>query len=434
MGAPNYFPATLVLLIVNSALTGQLLGVESKTYWGDIQVLQELKNGMDPKSITPGSCLSSWDFSVDPCDNLFSDRFTCGFRCDLVDSGGASRVTELGLDQAGYSGSLASVSWNLPYLQTLDLSGNNFYGQIPDSLSNLTRLSRLGMSRNWFSGEIPSSIGSLANLEELSLDYNNLQGTIPASFSGLVGLKRLEIQSNKLAGEFPELGSLKSLYYLDASDNAISGKLPATLPTSLVQISMRNNSLEGTLLPETFKTLSYLQVLDLTHNKLSGSLPSLLFNHPSLQQLTLCYNYFTSVQSPVPALSPAIVQSELIAADLSNNLLGGFLPAFMALMPKLSALSLENNKFTGMIPTQYAIKAVLPESGLLPFARLLLGGNYLFGPIPGPLMELKPGSADVRLTGNCLYLCPVTFFFCQGGDQKTFLQCKSFSPLIPYND
>ncbi|CAN0919080.1 hypothetical protein LINGRAHAP2_LOCUS31248 [Linum grandiflorum] len=97
-------------------------------------------------------------------------------------------------------------------------------------------------------------------------------------------------------------------------------------------------------------------------------------------------------------------------------------------MPKLSALSLENNKFTGVIPTQYAVKAVLPYAGVSPFARLLLGGNYLFGPIPGPLMGLQPGSSNVSLHDNCLYRCPTVLFFCQGGDQKSVTECRNFQP------
>lgn len=426
MGALKSASCSLVLLIT---VTGLLVEAESKTFWGDIEVLKEVKNAVDRNSVNPGSCLSSWDFTVDPCDNLFSESFTCGFRCDIVVSE-SSRVTELSLDQAGYSGSLASISWNLPYLQTLDLSNNFFYGQIPESVSNLTQLSRLGLSINMFSGEIPTSIGSLSRLEELYLDNNNLQGSIPASFNGLVSLKRLEIQANKLAGEFPELGSLENLSLLDASENAISGNVPLTLPASLVQISMRNNSLQGKLDPRSFKNLALLQVLDLSHNNLSDSVPLPLFTHPSIQQLTLSFNSFTSVQSP-PFPSTTVLKSEVIAIDLSNNELRGFLPYFMALMPKLSALSLENNKFSGMIPTQFAIKTVLPGSGLSPFGRLFLGGNYLYGPIPGPLMELQPGFADVRLNDNCLYRCPLSFFFCQGGDQKSHVECKSFSPFIP---
>ncbi|KAG5241177.1 LRR receptor serine/threonine-protein kinase [Salix suchowensis] len=384
MGALKFPSFALVLLVT---VTRLLVGAESKTFWGDIEVLKEVRT-------------RSWDFTVDPCDNLFSESFTCGFRCDIVVSE-SSRVTELSLDQAGYSGSLTSISWNLPYLQTLDLSNNFFYGQIPESVSNLTQLSRLGLSRNMFSGEIPTSIGSLSSLEELYLDNNNLQGNIPASFNGLVSLKRLEVQSNKLDGEFPVLGSLKNLSFLDASENAVSGNVPLTLPESLVQISMRNNSLQGKLHPQSFKNLAFLQVLDLSHNNLSGSVPLPLFTHPSLQQLTLSFNSFT------------------------------FPASFMALMPKLSALSLENNKFSGMIPIQFAIKTVLPGSRLSPFVRLLLGGNYLYGPIPDRLMELQPGFADVRLNDNCLYRCPVSFFFCRGGDQKSHVECKSFNPLIP---
>ncbi|CAB4318128.1 unnamed protein product [Prunus armeniaca] len=422
----NLSPSSSSLAVLLITLTTlQLLGAESKTFWGDIEALKELKNALDPTSVSPGSCISSWDFKLDPCDNLFSDRFTCGFRCDLVDSA-TSRVTELSLDQAGYSGSLSSISWNLPYLQTLDLSNNFFFGSIPDSLSNLTRLTRLGLSGNSFSGSIPASIGSLSNLEELYLDSNSLHGAIPPSLNRLASLKRLELQGNQLSGEFPELGSLQNLFYLDASNNAISGQIPLTLPSSLLQISVRNNSLQGTV-PENIKHLGFLQVLDLSHNQLGGFVPSYLFEHPSLQQLTLSFNQFSSVQPPMSLGT----QSEMIALDLSNNQLKGPLPSFLPMMPKLSALTLENNKFMGMIPTQYAFKVAVPGSGVSAFERLLLGGNYLFGPIPGPLLGLKPGSANVGLADNCLYRCPRVFFFCQGGDQKSLSECRSFGPIIP---
>jgi hypothetical protein len=424
MGFPKFSLSSTVLLIM---VTGLSLRAESKTYWGDIEVLKEMKNGLDPGSVSPGSCVSSWDFAVDPCDNLFSERFTCGFRCDLVVSG-TSRVTEISLDQAGYTGSLPSTSWSLPYLETLDLSNNFFSGSIPDSLANLTQLRRLGLSRNSLSGQIPTSIGSLSELEELYLDNNNLQGTIPAGLNNLVSLKRLELQSNRLTGEFPGLGSLKNLYFLDASDNAISGNIPTSFPSSLVQISMRNNGFEGKMIADSFRNLGYLQVLDLSHNRLSGSVPAFLFDAlPSLQQLVLSFNHFSSLKSP----SSLATQSELISVDLSNNELRGLLPSFMALMPRLSALSFENNKLTGMIPTMYALKAVVPGPGISPLVRLLLGGNYLFGPIPDRLIGLEPGSVNVRLVDNCFYRCPAIFFFCQGGEQKSLTECKSFAPAIP---
>lgn len=402
------------------------LHAHSKTYWKDVSALKQLKDSVDPKSVTPGSCLSSWDFGVDPCDNLFGDKFICGLRCDVILPSG-SRVTELALDQAGYSGSLASVSWELPYLQKLDLSGNYFTGGIPDSFSYLTRLQQLSVSGNSFSGSVPDSLGALSSLEELYLDNNNLEGTIPSSLNGLSNLKRLEIQGNNFAGPFPELGQLGNVYFLDASNNAISGELPATFPASLVELSMRNNSIEGSL-PASLSNLPDLQVLDLSHNKLGGSVPASLFTHPSLEQLTLSYNQLGWIEAP----GSSGLSGELIAVDLSNNEIRGSLPGFLGMMPKLSALALENNKLSGMIPTQYALKVLVPPGqGVSQFERLLLGGNYLFGAIPGQFLGLKPGSVTINLGDNCLYRCPLRLFFCDGGVQKPLMECKAFAPLIP---
>ncbi|WCJ35153.1 Leucine-rich repeat (LRR) family protein [Euphorbia peplus] len=249
---------------------------------------------------------------------------------------------------------------------------------------------------------------------------------LPSSFTSLLNLERLEIQRNNISGKFPDLGSLKSLYFIDGSDNNFSRQLPSKLPKSLMELSMRNNNLEGNL-PHNFQELEYLQVLDLSHNLLSGPLLPILFDHPSLEQLTLSYNNFSLLLVP-PATG---FTSKLIAIDLSHNSLGGLLPSFLGSMPKLSALNLEHNRFTGMIPAEYALRAVTRRRKTSSFERLLLGGNYLFGPIPGPLMILKRGTANVSLVDNCLYRCPETFFFCQGGDQKSLMDCKSIWPAIP---
>ncbi|XP_051123948.1 LRR receptor-like serine/threonine-protein kinase ERL2 [Andrographis paniculata] len=420
----------LLLIFLSDKFLGlhMIIMATSRTHPDDISGLQHLKNGFDPVSIRAGSCLISWNFSFDPCDHIFSDQFTCGFRCDLIVFG-SYRVTEIALDQAGYSGSLSAAVFTLPYLQTLDLSYNSLSGSIPVSLSNLTLLHRLILSGNLFAGSIPFSLGSLSRLRELYLDDNRFTGSIPASFRRLASLERLELQRNILTGELPDLSQLRNLYYLDVSDNRISGGAPTTFPPSVIEISLRNNSLRGHLnFRLRLSELKLLQVLDLSHNQLTGAIPSSLFHHPSLQQLTISHNNFTSIESPPHG--GGSTASRLVAVDLSYNDLHGLLPPFMAAIPKLSSLSLEQNKLTGIIPNPYAKKAAFPQPGTASFQRLLLGGNYLYGLIPGQFLALKPGSINMSLADNCLYMCPNSFYFCRGGNQKSWQDCKRLYPTV----
>lgn len=209
MSSYSYHIAKSLVIIIFTTLS---FFANSKTHKDDIQILKDLKHSLNPSSISAGSCISSWDFTFDPCDSLSSDHFTCGFRCDLRLSG-LNRITDITLDQAGYSGSLSHTSsWNLPYLQTLELSFNLFTGSLPSSLSNLTRLHRLSLSGNSFSGHLPRSLSSLTLLQQLYLDNNNFSGPIPKSFNSLVNLQKLEIQVNNFSGVFPNLGQLKTLY------------------------------------------------------------------------------------------------------------------------------------------------------------------------------------------------------------------------------
>lgn len=421
--------STLSSILLLLTLSEALFPAYSTTYPQDKQALNDFFNSLNPNSINPSTCLATWDFSLDPCDHLYSaNKFTCGLSCSNIS--GSTRITEIALDpDASYSGSIPESIGSLSYLQTLDLSYNSFSGSIPGSISNLSRLTKLRLSHNSLTGSIPYSIGSLSLLEELYLDYNNLQGPIPVSLNGLKSLKRLEIQSNRVSGEFPELTQLGNLYYLDASDNLISGELPTGFPPNLIEFAMRNNQLQGNIHSDLCNNIEYLQVLDLSHNRLAGSVPSSLFTHPSLQQLSLGFNNFGSVEGP----DYSRLSTELIAVDVSNNDIHGLLPAFMGLMPKLSSVSFENNKLSGFIPTTYALKAIVPGQGMARFERLLLGGNYLFGPIPGPFLSsgIDSDSITVRLGDNCLYRCPVRFFFCQGGVQKSLEVCRSFVPVIP---
>ncbi|PQP97525.1 LRR receptor-like serine/threonine-protein kinase GSO1 [Prunus yedoensis var. nudiflora] len=128
------------------------------------------------------------------------------------------------------SGHVPHQLCNLPLLDILDLSHNNFSGTIPKCLKNMTSLvdgfsnvksqkkitslialSILNLSRNQLSGSIPSKIGNLRWLETLDLSNNSLFGQIPQSISSLTSLSHLNLSYNNLSGRIPLGNQLQTL-------------------------------------------------------------------------------------------------------------------------------------------------------------------------------------------------------------------------------
>ncbi|XP_028110381.1 receptor-like protein 6 [Camellia sinensis] len=91
----------------------------------------------------------------------------------------------------------------------------------------LTVFSIIDLSSNNFQGEIPKSIEKLSSLRGLNLSHNNLTGHIPTSLGNLKNLESLDLSSNKLVGEIPQqLTSLNFLAVLNLSDNQLEGPIP----------------------------------------------------------------------------------------------------------------------------------------------------------------------------------------------------------------
>ncbi|EFJ26849.1 hypothetical protein SELMODRAFT_412673 [Selaginella moellendorffii] len=424
-----------VLFFACFLLSGDALPIASSaratsTAAVDIEALKELKAAIDPATIAPSSCLASWDFSHDPCASISTSFFVCGFRC----SNGAHpmRITEITLDNVGYAGSLSPYLGNLSSLQVLDVSGNAFHGSIPESLSNLRSLLKLELSQNSISGWIPQSLGRLDKLEYLSLASNAIEGLLPASLNRLHSLERLAVSNNRLSGPIPLMTAMSSLLYFDGSTNRFSGWAQSELPLSLMVISLRNNQLQGRL-PGSLTKLEQLEVLDLSHNDLRGPVPASLFTLPSLQQLNLAYNQFVSVLA-TPGLAEweqVADSSQLIEIDLSFNKFQGRLPVFFVQMKRLTALSLGHNQFSGLIPIEYALKAVRMLIGAEPLMRLYLESNFLAGELPSPFLSIVPGEVSGSFVGNCLQRCPAELFFCQGGQQRSPAECSKFFESAP---
>ena len=420
------------------------------THPDDTEALMRIKAAIDPRTICSTSCLGTWDFSMDPCESVFGPQFTCGIKCTNDESSSSSssgddnrtsststgnrtnshykRVISVVFDNAGYGGLLSPYVGNLTRLRILQLSGNFIAGVIPDTISHLSHLITLDLSANRFTGVLPKSLGSLASLQTLDFSDNNLQGTIPRSINYLTSLTSLRLQTNGLTGTIPDLRNMSSLRQLDLSGNKFSGAFPTTSlpPESISLISLRNNNFSGKLPSLLISSLTRLVVLDLSQNQFSGCVDDAILAHQSLQQVNLSNNMLVQLRAHG---KQHLVESPLVALDISYNRISGRLPGMFALMKELSALSLRYNIFHGAIPQSYGVKAM--ANGILakPLQRLLLDGNYLIGPLPTQFITEVPNHHMLASFGdNCFTYCPMQYAFCQGKGQKTQTICRLFNP------
>ncbi|XP_027924062.1 probable leucine-rich repeat receptor-like protein kinase At2g33170 [Vigna unguiculata] len=207
---------------------------------------------------------------------------------------------------------------NLTYLE---LDNNILMGSIPAELSFCKSLTLLNLAQNWLSGELPQELGNLTNLHVLQLQLNNFSGAIPTQIGQLRKLLTLNLSRNSLSGPIPsEIKNLSLLNFLYLQGNYLSGSIPTSI-----------------------RMLDHLLALELGENHLTGEIPSMPY---SLQvTLNLSSNLFSG---PIPNSFGSLSSLEIL--DLSNNGFSGRIPDDLTYMPALTRLILSNNPLSGEIP------------------------------------------------------------------------------------
>ncbi|CAH2051113.1 unnamed protein product [Thlaspi arvense] len=133
----------------------------------------------------------------------------------------ASQVETIVLIDANLVGELG-VGLNI------DFSNNHIGGSIPSSLP--VSLHNFFLSGNEFTGTIPESLSSLKSLSVLSLNNNLLSGKIPDVFQDLGGMINLDLSSNNLSGPLPpSMQNLSTLTTLNVENNLFNGPIPDKL-------------------------------------------------------------------------------------------------------------------------------------------------------------------------------------------------------------
>lgn len=218
------------------------------------------------------------------------------------------------------------ASWASVPFTTISVYGNSLLnGTLPAVWGNISSLTGIAVPGNSLTGSIPESWGNLGLLGDLRLENNRLTGPLPASFARLTNLSRALIYGNSLGGPLPDANvfrqfkKLTTFYFYDNRFTSLGGVF--SVP-DLVQLSGRDNLFGGPI--QLFSgTPQKLQYLDLTNNRLNGTIPNAIASIPTLRTLYLGGN---SLSGTIPAsFAASTTLAELI---LINNSLTGDIPAF----------------------------------------------------------------------------------------------------------
>ena len=186
-----------------------------------------------------------------------------------------------------------------------------------------------------------------------------------------------------------ELGSLTNLEELVLSENKLSGKIPAQLGnlTNLQELWLSHNELSGTIRAE-LGDLTKLQGLYLSVNTLSGEIPAQLGDLTNLQFLSLSSN---ELSGAIPVELGDLTDLEYLY--LNKNGLSGEIPAQLGDLTNLQSLYLDENGLSGEIPAELG--------NLTNLEKLYLNKNELSGEIPAQLGDLT-NLEELALSRNTL--------------------------------
>ncbi|XP_017982778.1 PREDICTED: probable inactive receptor kinase At5g10020 [Theobroma cacao] len=356
---------------------------------------------------------------------------------------GLKMLQNLSISSNQWTGTISNIG-SILSLEFLDLSSNAFHGAIPSGIVNLKNLVLLNLSSNHFEGTFPSGFSNLKRLKYLDLRSNGFSGDIMNLLSQLESVVHVDLSSNQLSGSLDlGLGSssfVSSIQYLNISHNLLVGELFAHdgMPyfDSLEVFDAGNNQLVGTI--PSFNFIVSLRILRLGNNQLSGSLPEALLQESSmiLSELDLSLN---QLEGPVGSITSATLKKLNISSnklsgslpikighcailDLSSNMLSGDLSRIQGWGNYVEIIELSSNSLTGTLPNQ--------TSQFLRLTTFKVSDNSLQGALPA-VLGTYPELKVIDLSRNHLTGALLPSFFTSTKLTDLNLSGNNFTGSIP---
>ncbi|KAM3372792.1 hypothetical protein ACQJBY_019596 [Aegilops geniculata] len=394
-----------------------------------------------------------------------------------------SALNILTLSNNNLRGLILDGASNLSVMSAIYLDNNKFEGSLPRNLSGSVEI--MDLHDNKLSGELDTSSWNLPRLTALSLARNSLSGNIHPEICNLTSLQLLDLSDNYFTGCIPNCNITLPLYHLSISGNLLSG-FPNTFFNSsfMMALDISRNQFTGNLewtrylseitllllgrnkfegqISSNLCRLQHLSIIDISHNRLSGSVPPCIgdipFEEPKNYKIIwpetsgdffgggfdACddtgyssFSYssrydlrgFTFTTKGSPYTYGRKFFMSMSGMDLSANMLSGEIPEEMGNLSHIKSLNLSNNLFSGSIPTAFA--------NLSEIESLDLSKNKLNESIPKEITRLSSlevfSVADNNLSG-CLPASGQfsTFDMSSYRGNHNLKSCNSSSsPMVP---
>nr|GMD30746.1 receptor-like protein 12 [Ipomoea batatas] len=331
----------------------------------------------------PNNLLSSWTDGDDDCckwegvgcDNRTGHVVAVDLGPNTMCINEASCTPNWDCDiNPALQGDIGPSLLDLPFLNYLDLSCNQFE-RIPRFIGSLHKLVHLNLSYNNFVGNVPPHLGNISTLKYLDINNDNdgelkVVGTMEW-VSHLDSLEYLGLYSVDLFSASNWLQSLQHLFLEEGNLTSPILNLWLNQSSNMIQLSLTGIELYG-VVPNVLNKMHSLEYLDLSFNYLEGKKTEdlqFLSHLANLKTLDLSYNLFSF------NLSELIIGSEKMIEELKlcrNEIVGSLND--INKYCSIRTLYLSENELSGSLPDM---------STMLSMKLLFISNNRLVGNLMG---------------------------------------------------